>query len=217
MIKAILWDNDGVLVDTEHLYFLATQQILASVGITLSQEMYVDLLLVQGRGAWHLAEAKRISPEDVIQLRNQRDAQYLKLLSSQAKVIDGVEEVLNVLYGKYLMGVVTSSQRAHFDLVHHNTGLMKYFAFVLTCEEYSKFKPDPEPYLAAVQRTGFKKEECVAVEDSERGLASATAAGLKCIIIPNRLTRSGLFLGAHKVLGNIRALPAELAESARCL
>jgi HAD superfamily hydrolase (TIGR01509 family) len=210
MIKAILWDNDGVLVDTEHLFFLATQKILASVGVVLSQEMYVDLFLVQGKGAWHLAEAKGITPANVIQLRIQRDAQYLNLLSTQAKVNDGVEEVLSTLHCKYLMGVVTSSQREHFELVHNTTGLMKYFAFILTCEDYIKFKPDPEPYLTAIQKSGFKKEECIAIEDSERGLASATAAGLKCFIIPNRLTRSGVFLNAHKILKNIRDLPAEL-------
>jgi HAD superfamily hydrolase (TIGR01509 family) len=210
MIKAILWDNDGVLVDTEHLYFLATQQILASVGVTLTQEMYIDLLLIQGKGAWHLAEAKGITPADIIELRNRRNTQYIKLLSSQAKVIDGVEDVLNTLYGKYLMGVVTSSRREHFEIIHRSTGLMKYFAFALTGEDYSKFKPDPEPYLVAVQKTGFEKEDCIAVEDSERGLASATAAGLKCIVVPNRLTRSCKFLKAHKVLDSVRAIPVEL-------
>jgi HAD superfamily hydrolase (TIGR01509 family) len=211
MIKAILWDNDGVLVDTEHLYFLATQQVLASVGITLTQEMYVDLLLVQGRGAWHLAEAKGMSPMDVDQLRNQRNALYLKLVTTQAKVIDGVEEVLSTLYGRYMMGVVTSSKREHFESVHRNTGLIKYFAFVLTGEDYSRFKPDPEPYLMAIRKTGLEKKECIAVEDSERGLTSATAAGLKCIVIPNGLTRSGTFPGAYKVLESIRALLTELA------
>ena len=57
--KAILWDNDGVLVDTEQLYFEATQQILQSVGIELTKEQYIELFLVQGKGAWHLAEERR--------------------------------------------------------------------------------------------------------------------------------------------------------------
>ena len=210
MIKAILWDNDGVLVDTEHLYFLATQQVLASVGITLTKEMYVELLLVQGRGAWHLAEEKGVSPAEVARLRDLRNTLYLKLVNTQAKVIEGVEEVLSTLYGKYIMGVVTSSKREHFESIHSKTGLMKYFAFILTGEDYDRHKPDPEPYVLAVERTRFKKEECIAVEDSERGLISATAAGLKCIVIPRGLTRSGEFVGAYKVLENIRELPAEL-------
>jgi beta-phosphoglucomutase-like phosphatase (HAD superfamily) len=55
MIKAIFWDNDGVLVDTERRYFLATQQVLATTGIPLTKEQYIELFLVQGKGAWHLA------------------------------------------------------------------------------------------------------------------------------------------------------------------
>ncbi|HUI30167.1 MAG TPA: HAD family phosphatase [Candidatus Acidoferrales bacterium] len=213
MIKAILWDNDGVLVDTEYLYFTATQQLLASEGITLTEEMYVDLLLVQGRSAWHLAEAKGMSPAEVSQLRDQRNALYLKLVTTEARVIDGVEEVLSVLHGRYLMGVVTSSRREHFEAVHSKTGLMKYFTFVLTGDDYSKFKPDPEPYLLAVQKTGFKPEECIAVEDSERGLTAATDAGLKCIVIPRGLTRFGKFQGAYKILKSIRELPAEISRA----
>jgi len=211
MIRAILWDNDGVLVDTEHLYFLATREVLATVGITLTEAMYVELLLVQGKGAWHLAEEKGVSREDVARLRNQRNELYLKLVSAEVKVIDGVEDVLRALYGEYLMGVVTSSKREHFESIHSKTGLMKYFAFVLTGGDYGKHKPDPEPYLIAVEKTRFTKEECVAVEDSERGLISATAAGLKCIVIPRGLTRAQKFEGAYKVLKSIRELPAALS------
>lgn len=62
MIKAILWDNDGVLVDTERLYFRATKEILATVGVELSQEMYSDLFLAQAKGARHLAEDSKVAP-----------------------------------------------------------------------------------------------------------------------------------------------------------
>src|SRR5438477_6566993 len=74
MFKAILWDNDGVLVETEHLYFQATQQVLGSVGIELSQEQYIELFLVQGRGAWHLAEEHGVAPSDIDRLRQERNA-----------------------------------------------------------------------------------------------------------------------------------------------
>jgi len=212
MIKAILWDNDGVLVDTEHLYFLATREVLATVGITLTEEMYVELLLVQGKGAWHLAEEKGMSREDVSRLRDRRNALYLKLVNTEAKVIEGAEEVLKGLHGKYLMGVVTSSRREHFESIHRRTGLMKYFAFVLTGDDYNKHKPDPEPYLLAVQKTGLKKEQCIVVEDSLRGLTAAIGAGLRCIVIPRGLTCSQKFDGAYRALDSINQLPDELEK-----
>ena len=70
MIKAIFWDNDGVLVDTERLYFRATQQVLATVGIPLTTAQYIDFFLVQGTGAWHLAAAQGLSPSAIEQLRH---------------------------------------------------------------------------------------------------------------------------------------------------
>jgi len=76
MLKAIFWDNDGVLVDTERLYFLATQHVLATVGIPLTQEQYIELFLVQGKGAWHLAADKRASPSAIAQLRHARNTLY---------------------------------------------------------------------------------------------------------------------------------------------
>jgi beta-phosphoglucomutase-like phosphatase (HAD superfamily) len=71
-------------------------------------------------------------------------------------------------------------------------------------------KPHPEPYLLAVKRSGFRKEECLVIEDSERGLMAAKAAGLRCIVVPSEFTRGSSFAGAYKVLENLREPLAEL-------
>ena len=201
--KAIFWDNDGVLVETEHLYFQATQHVLASVGIPLTQQDYVELFLVQGRGAWHVAMERGIGPSDIDRLRNERNALYGDLLAQAPCLTAGVIEVLDALHGKYVMGVVTSSRKDHFDLMHRTTGLLKYFDFVLTASDFTRVKPDPEPYLRAVDRSGVGRESCVAIEDSARGLESATGAGISCIVVPTALTQGSNFAGAHRVLGSI--------------
>ena len=201
--KAIFWDNDGVLVETEHLYFQATQHVLASVGIPLTQQDYVELFLVQGRGAWHVAMERGIGPSDIERLRNERNALYGDLLAQAPRLTAGITDVLDALHGKYVMGVVTSSRKDHFDLMHRTTGLLKYFDFVLTASDFSRVKPDPEPYLRAVDRSGVGRESCVAIEDSARGLESATGAGISCIVVPTALTQGSDFAGAHRVLGSI--------------
>jgi HAD superfamily hydrolase (TIGR01509 family) len=203
MTKAIFWDNDGVLVETEHLYFQATQQVLASVGIPLTQEQYLELFLVQGRGAWHLAEEHGIGPGDIDHLRNERNALYGDLLAQATRLTPDIVRVLDALHGKYVMGVVTSSRKDHFDLIHRTTGLLKYFDFVLTASDFSRVKPDPEPYLRAVDRSGVGPAACVAIEDSERGLESAMRAGISCIVVPTALTQGGNFAGAQRILGSI--------------
>lgn len=209
MIKAIFWDNDGVLVDTEGLFFEANQGVLAGLGITLSHEQFEEISLLRGQSVLRLA-ADPETPE-FIRLRALRDARYAQLLAGQSLVIDGVREVLQLLAGKYIMGIVTSSGQEHFDLIHRHSGLLPYFQFVLTLKDCEHAKPHPEPYLKAMGKSGFPPEECLVIEDSPRGLASARAAGLRCIVIPSPFTKGSRFAGAYKVLDHIRDLPAALA------
>jgi HAD superfamily hydrolase (TIGR01509 family) len=200
MIKAIFWDNDGVLVDTERLYFRATQHVLATVGIPLTTAQYIDLFLVQGTGAWHLAADKGLSPSAIAQLRHERNTLYRTFLYQEPLIIAGVRQVLDALQGLYVMGIVTSSEPDHFALIHQTTGLLPYFHFVLTASDYTHSKPHPEPYRLAVERSGCRQEECLVIEDSKRGLMAATEAGLRCIVVPSELTRGSNFVGAYKSL-----------------
>jgi HAD superfamily hydrolase (TIGR01509 family) len=204
--RAIFWDNDGVLVETEHLYFQATQEILASVGIPLTRDDYIELFLVRGQGAWHLAAARGVAADEIERLRTARNARYGDLLAESPRPAPGVARVLDALHGRYIMGIVTSSRRDHFDVIHRGTGLLKYFDFVLTANDFTRVKPDPEPYLLALARTGLPPEACVAIEDSARGLESAKAAGIACIVVPTELTKRSDFAGADRVLGNIGEL-----------
>lgn len=210
MARAIFWDNDGVLVDTERLYYLATQWMLATVGVHLTRDLYIELSLVQGRGAWHLAEEKGVSEYEIERLRNERNALYSSLLEQEPIIIDGAEDVLKELSRRYIMGIVTSSRPEHFEIIHRRTGLLKYFQFTITAGDYTHFKPHPEPYLLALERSGFNAEECLVIEDSERGLTAANKAGLRCIVIPNEFTQGSNFAGAYKVMRNLKELPAEL-------
>jgi HAD superfamily hydrolase (TIGR01509 family) len=210
VIEAILWDNDGVLVDTEHLYFQATQSVLASAGVSLMEQQYVDHFLVEGRGAWHLLEERGVGADEIARLREARNDLYGRLLREGPRVIPGIGETLNALRGRYVMGVVTSSRKDHFDLIHEHTGLLQYFDFVLTASDYPRVKPHPDPYLAAVERSGVGAEACIAIEDSERGLEAATLAGVRCIVVPTALTRGGRFARAHRVLASASEIPGAL-------
>jgi HAD superfamily hydrolase (TIGR01509 family) len=207
MIKAIFWDNDGVLVDTEILYYQACRETFVSIGIDLNEDLYIEYFLKQGTGTWHLAEQKGINEMEIIELRNERNRIYSNLLKNHARVINGAEETLKKLHGKFSMGVVTSSRKDHFEIIHGKTSLLKYFDFVLTSGDYTETKPSPAPYLKAVEKTGLKKEECIVIEDSERGLRAAISAGLRCYVIPTSLTEYSDFSGAEKILNNISDVP----------
>ena|SRR5689334_16498979 len=207
MVEAILWDNDGVLVDTERLYFQATRQALTLADIDLTLELYQDISLRQGRSLFHLAASKGETPEQVVSLRQERDRIYVKLLREKPLLYPGVLETLRELHKKYRMAIVTSSRREHFDVMHEQTAIRDLFEFILAREDFVKSKPDPEPYLTALKRLGLSADKCIAVEDTERGVESARAAGLRCIVIPHDFTRECRFVGAEAVLKSIVELP----------
>ena len=212
-VRAIFWDNDGVLVDTEQLYFRVTQEVLASAGVTLTADQYVELFLVQGRGSWHLLEERGVADEEIDRLRERRNALYSDALERAPLVLAGVRSVLDALHGKYVMGIVTTSNKDHFDVIHRSSGLLDYFDFVLTPGDYARKKPHPDPYLRAIERSGIDAGACVAVEDSERGLAAAAGAGLRCFVVPTPLTRGRPFAGAHRILDAVTDLPAALGAA----
>jgi HAD superfamily hydrolase (TIGR01509 family) len=208
----ILWDNDGVLVDTEGLYFQATRDVLRSVGIPLTADQFKEVSLRRGESCFILAAERGISDGEIARLRIERDRLHAELLGSQSPAIDGAEEVLRSLHGQVRMGVVTSARRVHFEAAHASTDLRRYLDFELTREDYQQSKPHPEPYLTALGRYRLRPEDCIVVEDSERGLAAATAAGLRCLVVLNHWSREGDFSNAARVLPSIRDVPTAVFE-----
>jgi HAD superfamily hydrolase (TIGR01509 family) len=212
MVEAILWDNDGVLVDTERLYFQATQKALAGADIDLSLELYKDVSLRQGQSLFYLAAEKGLTAEQVAALRLERDEIYTGLLRAEPVLFPGVLETLRELHKKYRMAIVTSSRRIHFDVMHEKTEISEFFEFVLAREDYGQSKPNPEPYLTALRMLSVPAEKCIAIEDTERGLAAARAAGLRCVMVPHEFTRECGFAGATAVIESVAQLPAILAS-----
>jgi len=210
----VLWDNDGVLVDTEGLYYRACRDSLRSVGLDLTPEQFREVSLRRGQSTLDLAAAQGLGPAEIARLRNERDRAYAASLAEGPRAIDGAEEVLGALYGRVRMGVVTSTTREHFDIAHAGAGLTKYLDFVVSHEDYERSKPHPDAYRTALERYGLRPEACVAVEDSLRGLASARAAGLRCLVVRSEWTRGVEFKGALQVLESIREVPNEVLRLA---
>ena len=210
MFDAILFDNDGVLVDTEALYFRANREALATVGVELDETTYIQYFLREGLGAWHLAEARGVDEAGIATLRAARDRRYFQLVEESEIVIPGVAELLPSLAARFRMAIVTSSEPGPFARTHARTGLLPHFELVLTRVDYTNAKPDPEPYLCAVSRLGLAPARCLVIEDSERGLRAAKAAGLACWVIPSGLTAAGNFAAADAVLPDLGAAAARL-------
>jgi HAD superfamily hydrolase (TIGR01509 family) len=212
MFEVVLFDNDGVLVDTETLYFQATREALAQAGVTLTAADYVELFLRQGRGAWHLAEAQGTDAATIDRLRAWRDRRYGALIDAGDVAVPGALAAVRAIAAGRRLAIVTSSMPEPFTRAHARSGLLPYFELVLTRETYSHSKPHPEPYLTAVERLGANPAGCLVIEDSERGLIAAKAAGLACWVVPSALTRHESFDAADAVLPDLAAVTARLGS-----
>ena len=209
----ILWDNDGVLVDTERWYFQATREVFAGVGITLTVELYFEYFLLRSSGTSKFASVHGLSEADIAVMQGIRNKRYLQMLEQESITISGVRETLARLRPHFAMGIVTSSRRQHFETMHRRTGLLEFFDFAVTLEDYARSKPAPDPYLAAVARSGLPAGRCLAIEDAPRGLIAARAATLDCWVIPTDLTRQATFSGATRVLDRITDVSALLLNA----
>lgn len=206
----ILWDNDGVLVDTEGFYLQACRSVLVGVGIDLTVGQFKEISLRRGESVFTLAAERGVAADEIARLRAERDRIYADYLRTEPCVVDGAENVLRSLHGRFRMGVVTSSQRTHFEIAHAKSGLTEYLDFVVAHGDFQRSKPYPDAYLAALERHDLRPAKCIVVEDSERGLAAAMAAGLECLIVRSEWTTDGDFSKARKVLGSIREVPGEI-------
>jgi len=208
--KYLLFDNDGVLVETEKYYFEANVKALSEIDIELSFDVYMEIM-ARGGNSWEVARKQGVSKKVIDQQRVQRDIYYQEFISSQEIEIEGVLETLELLKQEYKMGIITTSRRVDFDLIHNSREIVKYMDFTLCVEEYPRSKPDPDPYLAGMKKFNASKEECLIIEDSQRGLSSAVNAKIECVVVKNEFTLTHDLSKADYKIEKITELPQLLS------
>lgn len=203
---SVLWDNDGILVDSEFLYFEFTRDALAGLGVELKLSDYQEINLRRGQNVFGLAEQKGVTADVIARVKQERNRRFRQRISQGVELMDGVRDTLESLHGRLPMAVVTSSHPENLNSMHSDHDLAGFFETVVAAGDTPRFKPHPDPYLLAAERLNVRPDRCLVVEDSERGLQAAVAAGMCCVVIPNVLTQSGDFSAAHRVLENVREL-----------
>ena len=139
-----------------------------------------------------------------------RNRYYREYLETKDIEIDGVPETLDVLSGEYRMGIVTTSKPSDFALIHEKRSILDHMEFHITRWDYERAKPHPDPYLRGLERFGAAAAETVVIEDSERGLKSAIAAGIDCIVVANEFTTAHDLSKATAKVAAFRELPSTI-------
>ena len=206
MKKYILFDNDGVLVETEMWYYEASKRALKEFfDLTLEFDDYMKIM-ARGGTAWEKAQAIGIPEVEIVKARKQRNIYYQEYLRDKDITISGVQDILKELSKSYKMAIVTTSRRVDFEIIHKNSGITEFMEFVLCEEDYNKAKPNPEPYLTALNKFGAKKDETIIIEDSQRGLTSAYRAKIDCVMVYNEFTKTQDFTNAKAQIDKLKDL-----------
>lgn len=202
-LAAICWDHDGLLVDTESVFFAVTRDLFAEASVLLSRETWSREYLLAGRGSADIARDLGIADARLPTMIEERNRRYKDALRSSVPFRPHADALVRSLAGTCRMALVTGSHRSELETIHSRTGFLSLFETIVTREAYARSKPAPDPYLCAAERLGLAPAQCIAVEDSGRGLASATSAGMRCIVVPNDLTAGQNFDTACAVAADL--------------
>ncbi len=213
-MRAVVFDFDGVLVDSEPLHFRALRDSLLPEGITLTQQEYQDAYLAyDDREAVRLALERAGAPPDLARVAAvaARKAALFERRLPEIDFFPGARELVVELARELPLGIASGALRAEIEAVLEAAGLRACFGAVVGADDVARTKPHPEPYLAAVRllaarAAGLAPAECLAIEDSPPGLLSARAAGLFALGVAHTYPAAKLGGVAHAVVASLAGL-----------
>ena len=211
MRAAVIFDFDGVLIDSEPLQYQAYSQVLARFSVSVSPEEYGVHWIGQGRGPEYAVETYDL-PVAPDELRALKEPVYQAILREGVSLMPGVVEALTRLNGRFTLGVATNSRRRDVSLAMDNLGLARFFSAVVTREDYQLAKPNPDAFLTAAERLSVPPQRCVVVEDAYKGVLAAHRAGALAVAVPHSFTQENDFSLAAAVLHSLDELTVALVE-----
>ncbi|MCM8759313.1 MAG: HAD family phosphatase [Candidatus Omnitrophica bacterium] len=191
MIKAIIFDFDGVIFDSEILHQKAWEKVFEKFEIAHSADDYLKGIGISDEDFLkQLLKEKKIFGDINDFLKEKREK--LLELSTQAKPIDGIFQLIQQLHTNYMLAVASNSDKKFVMKLLEINKLVKFFSVILGYQDISKPKPDPEIYIKCARKLGVSNNECVVIEDSPAGIKAAKKAGMKCIALETTLDENNL-------------------------
>ncbi len=186
MIDAVIFDLDGVLIDSEHVWDEVRAQLADERGGRRHPGAQADMMGMSSvEWSRYMHDVIGLS-EPAAEINREVVDRMLERYRNDLPLIDGAVAAVERLAGRYRLAVASSSNRPLIDAVLESAGLASRFEVTVSSEEVERGKPAPDVYLEAAKRLGLPSGRCAAVEDSGNGLRSAHAAGMRVIAIPNR-------------------------------
>jgi putative hydrolase of the HAD superfamily len=210
MLDCVLFDLDGLLVDSEPLQFRAYQYAFTQFGITLTMDDWIR---------WHSNEASTArwveSEEldiDVQQLRTVKKSRYDEMIANELKAKPGAVALVESCASSLKLALVSASRRESIEACLGKFGILHHFSVLVSGSEVARSKPWPDPYLAAMQALDTTPNHAIALEDSLTGYRAARAAGLGCVVCPDHFIPklADAFDGAALVTDSLASLSIDI-------
>lgn len=209
MLKCLLFDLDGLLVDSEPLQFRSYQYALKQFGYSLDLDAWIE---------WHRVEASTTRwirdqslDLDAEEVRAVKKTHYDNLVAHELELKPGVEELLEISASEFELGVVSSSRLESIEACLRKFGLHSYFSTLVSGADLKRSKPYPDSYLEALKLMNMAAENALALEDSVTGFRAATAAGIICVVCPDHFIPkpNDAFIAAALVVESLNELNPE--------
>lgn len=207
MIKAVIFDMDGLMIETEHLQSKSMEKVLKEYGIKpkINKDGVVQVVGITAKDNLLLFKKKYHINENVNVLLDKKQQIYLRLLKKQIVAKEGLVNLLRLLKRyRVKIAVASSSALDHILLVVSELKIKHFFKVLVSGEHLKKGKPHPDIFLKVAKDLGLKPVDCIVLEDAQPGVIAAKRANMKVIAVPNQFTKSQDFSKADLIVNSLK-------------
>ena len=193
MEKGIIWDMDGVLVDTTRFHYQSWLEILTGIRDDFSWEEFASSFGMRNDLIIPKVFRKECTKEEIIRIDIQKESKFRELAKGKLKPLEDLVDLLTALKKSgFKMAVASSGTPENVEMVIKGCSLTPFFSALTNGSEVTHSKPDPEIFFLAGKKLGFPPSRCVVVEDAPAGIKGAKSAGMKCVAIASTHKRASL-------------------------
>jgi HAD superfamily hydrolase (TIGR01509 family) len=213
MLRAVIFDFNGIIVDDEPIHFQLFQKVFAEEGINLGKDAYYERYLgFDDRGAFSFGfreHNRPLSHEKLTELIDRKAVYYQVAIRNHVTIFPGVKELVADLSIKVPLAVASGALRHEIETILTTAGLIDHFKVIVSAEDVERGKPEPDIFLKALTNlnsqidTPIHASDCIVIEDSKEGIKGARRAGMKCLAVTN--SHPAELLGeAHIIVNSLK-------------
>jgi len=207
----VIFDLDGVIIDSEGLQYRAYCRVLEPFGVSVSREEYGREWIAAGRGPEYAVKTYNL-PLAPGELRALKDPVYQDIMRREVTLMPGATAAVERLAGALPLALATNSKRDEVGFVMDRFDLRRHFTAIVAREDYVGAKPEPDAFLTAAAALNLPPQQCVVIEDAYKGVVAAYRAGCKCIAVPHDFTADNDFTLATRVVPSLDDVAVDLIE-----